>query len=75
MEASEAQTGRRVASLIEIERGSDGSSIRIDGVELPWYVDHRLDVRVSNTEIPSVTLTVWADQVKVNNQTFRSPRP
>lgn len=69
---STEQTTPRLAELIEVERGT----IRIDGVDFPWHVAHgSIFVDVDHTEMPSVTLRIMADRVKVDNDSRSwSPR-
>jgi methyl coenzyme M reductase subunit D len=63
MESTEP-TSPRLAQLIEIDR----RSIRIDGEPFPWHIEQgSIFLDVDHTDMPSVTLKIYADRVTVDN--------
>lgn len=56
----------QLAKVIKIDRHGSRATLTIDGEPFPWAIATVADVRVDmDQEMPSVTLTIFADRVVV----------
>ena len=57
------------AKSIEVTRDKGGCTILIDGKELPWHIsEDGISTRVARDGIPSVTVTILAEDVQVSHK-------
>lgn len=57
-----------MAKTIVVERVGSSASLKIDGVEFPFLISAQVIVDCTSGDVPSVTVTLLADQVLVANR-------
>jgi hypothetical protein len=60
-------TGPVLAGEIRVTRTGRTVSLRIDGEEFRWYTGRGIQVTVDPDGTPGVTLTIWAEHVRVSD--------
>lgn len=57
----------KLAQSIEVIQRRNRYSLRIDGVEFPWYItDAGVEVQVAADRVPGVTITLLAETVTLD---------
>lgn len=70
-----SESARKLPNSIEVVQYADRWSLKVDGVEFPWYIsgEDGISTTVDSGGIPRVTFTMFANRVTVEHDLTRAP--
>lgn len=54
-----------LAKSIRVEREGNHERLLINGEEFPWFIGTHISTEVDKGDLPSVTITIVADEVSI----------